>query len=410
MERFGLTRLLAVWSARFSDSEAVSVGDVASLGFSDTDTFRRMLEDEHRRRHGSHRPLSAVAIRYRAAPPEPSVARPARSVRKRMLECVAHNLRDTDLKHFDGRAITVLLPDTSADGAAIVGQRLSDLARTSFEGVVPRGEAGEGVVFRHWPVIEVFPAPVEGSPPPAPAGTGGTRTERGDRGVAGRTPHGAPAHPGHRWSGPALAKRAIDLVGASLGVVLTLPLMGLIAAAIKLTSPGPALFRQQRVGYRGREFSMLKFRTMRVDGNDELHREYIRSLIENGARENRGTESRPVFKLTDDPRVTPLGALLRRWSLDELPQLWNVIAGDMSLVGPRPSVHYEIESYRPWYFQRLEAKPGLTGFWQVHGRARTTFDDMVRMDLRYLKRRSLLLDVKLIAGTFGAVLRRRGGL
>ncbi len=327
-----------------------------------------------------------------------------------MPECIAHNLRDTDLKHVSGHGLTVLLPNTSADGAAVVGRRLCDIVRTNIGGVRPRAEGRGGAAVRQWRMIETPPAALGGSRSPAPSGTGEARAECGDRGVAARTLTGAPASLRYRESGPALAKRAIDLVGATLGAVLALPLMGLIAAAIKLTSPGLVLFRQQRIGYRGRAFSMLKFRTMRVDGSEEPHREYIRRLIENGARENRGTESQPVFKLTNDPRVTPLGVFLRRWSLDELPQLWNVMVGDMSLVGPRPSVHYEIQSYRPWHFQRLEAKPGLTGLWQVHGRARTTFDDMVRMDVRYLKRWSLLLDMKLIAGTFGAVLRREGGL
>jgi len=407
-----LVRLFTRFSAQVSAPAANSLEEFAgSLGFCDRNSFQRLLEHERRRSRRNNQPLNAVGLRYGAPGAAPSGAEADQSAWKRILEEVAHHLRDTDLRHFDGHEITVLLPDTNSDGASVAGQRLADLTSTCLEGVVPSAEAKKYLAFRHWLVTEVNPpARAEDSQPPTPSGSRDGRAERGSGRFDGRASPRPPTHSRSRWSGPALAKRAIDLVGASTGTVLALPVMAVIALAIKLTSPGPVLFRQPRLGHGGRVFSMLKFRTMRVDGDDQLHRDYIRSLIENGTRENRGTADQPVFKLTNDPRVIPLGCFLRRWSLDELPQLWNVIAGDMSLVGPRPSVHYEVENYRSWYFQRLEAKPGLTGLWQVHGRARTTFDDMVRMDLRYIRKWSLLLDLRLMARTFDAVLRRQGGL
>ncbi len=209
-----------------------------------------------------------------------------------------------------------------------------------------------------------------------------------------------------------VAKRALDIIGAAVGLVVTAPLWLVIALLVKLTSPGPVFFRQERVGHRGKHFHMLKFRTMRVGCDDSVHREYVKRLIEGKDKKiNFGTEQAPVYKLVNDPRVTPVGRLLRRTSLDELPQLINVLLGQMSLVGPRPPLPFEVESYRSWHLRRiLEAKPGITGLWQVYGRSSTTFDQMVRMDLQYAMRRSLWLDLKLIVKTFTAVFSTSGAL
>ncbi len=214
------------------------------------------------------------------------------------------------------------------------------------------------------------------------------------------------------------AKRTADVV---LGAVLMLvfsPLMLLIAAAIKLDSPGPVFFRHDRVGGRrvrhpdGRVtweaavFEIIKFRSMAHEADDSLHREYIQAFIDGETDADQGEGE--VYKLESDPRVTRVGRLIRMTSLDELPQLINVLAGDMSLVGPRPVPTYEVEAYEPWQMERLHAIPGMTGFWQVHGRGVVSFDEMVRMDIGYTLNRTLWLDFRLLVGTIRAVVSMRG--
>jgi len=207
-----------------------------------------------------------------------------------------------------------------------------------------------------------------------------------------------------------LAKRTVDILGSLLGIIITSPLLVIIAILIKLTSPGPILFRQVRVGFLGRSFIFLKFRSMVAGADQNLHRRYVKELI-NARHEiiNRGTEEDPLYKITDDPRVTPVGRILRRTSLDELPQLFNILKGEMSLVGPRPPILYEVEQYKLWHYGRFfEVKPGLTGLWQVNGRSRTSFDDMVRFDLQYAEHWSLWLDIKIILKTLTAVFTTEG--
>jgi lipopolysaccharide/colanic/teichoic acid biosynthesis glycosyltransferase len=202
-------------------------------------------------------------------------------------------------------------------------------------------------------------------------------------------------------------KRMIDVAGSLLLLAALSPVFLLIAAAIKLTSRGPILFRQKRIGEHGTPFTFLKFRSMYLNNDPSEHREYVRQLIAGQAeKKSNGTAGAgAVFKLTNDPRITPVGRILRRSSLDELPQLINVLRGEMSLVGPRPPVPYEVEAYATWHRRRLlEAKPGITGLWQVYGRSRVEFDDMVRLDLRYARDCSPLLDLKILLQTPKAVM------
>jgi len=183
-----------------------------------------------------------------------------------------------------------------------------------------------------------------------------------------------------------------------------------IAVAIKLTSRGPILFRQQRIGEHGTAFTFLKFRSMFVGNDASQHKDYVRQLIAGqAAKQPTNGTGEGIFKLTNDPRITPVGSFLRRSSLDELPQFLNVLRGDMSLVGPRPPVPYEVEAYATWHRRRLlEAKPGITGLWQVQGRSRVGFDDMVRLDLRYARHSSPWLDLKILVQTPGAVIAGNG--
>ena len=194
------------------------------------------------------------------------------------------------------------------------------------------------------------------------------------------------------------AKRGLDILGSLVFLTLFAPVLLAIVAVVKWTSPGPALYRQVRVGRRGEPFSMLKFRTMYVNAGHGIHQDFVTQFIKSSGHQPRtGNE---VFKLTNDPRITPPGRVIRKTSLDELPQFWNVLRGDMSLVGPRPPLPFEVEQYQPWHRRRvLEAKPGVTGPWQVNGRSRATFDEMVRLDLRYARTHSLWTDIKILAAT-----------
>lgn len=204
---------------------------------------------------------------------------------------------------------------------------------------------------------------------------------------------------------PRLVKRAMDIGGSTLAMLLLSPLFLAVGLAIKLTSTGPIFFKQGRVGQFGTTFTFLKFRSMYVENDSSAHREFVERFIAGEADPGgSGQELQAVYKITHDPRVTRVGKLLRKASIDELPQLWNVLRGEMSLVGPRPPLPYEMRAYDVWHRRRiLEVKPGITGLWQVHGRSRTTFDEMVRLDLRYAREWSLWLDIKILLKTPKAV-------
>jgi lipopolysaccharide/colanic/teichoic acid biosynthesis glycosyltransferase len=210
-----------------------------------------------------------------------------------------------------------------------------------------------------------------------------------------------------------LLKRPLDILGATIAIALLMPVMLITALLVKLSSPGPVIFRQTRLGRGGRPFAFYKFRSMVAGNDDRIHRDYVKSLIkgENDKVDQADDVSRagPLYKIKADPRITPIGRFIRGTSIDELPQLFNVLKGDMSLVGPRPPLPYEAENYRSWHLRRLlDVRPGITGLWQVEGRSRVTFDEMVRMDLRYMRSCSLGLDLRLLARTVLVVLRCDG--
>jgi exopolysaccharide biosynthesis polyprenyl glycosylphosphotransferase len=192
-------------------------------------------------------------------------------------------------------------------------------------------------------------------------------------------------------------KRAMDIVLSTAAVLTLLPIMIPIAIAVKLTSKGPLIFKQKRVGLGGRTFNIYKFRSMVVDAEEQ--KELLMKL-----NERQG----PVFKLKDDPRATRIGSIIRRWSLDELPQFFNVLFGHMSLVGPRPPIVEEVSYYENWQERRIEVKPGITCLWQVYARHDNDFDNWMRLDMEYIRNQSFWLDVKLLALTIPAVLSRKG--
>ncbi len=204
-------------------------------------------------------------------------------------------------------------------------------------------------------------------------------------------------------------KRIFDNLIASMILVIISPLLLGIAVLIKLDSPGPVIYHQKRIGENGKPFVMYKFRSMRVDADPSIHQEYVTRLIKENLDPKRLKENgRNGLKMENDPRITRLGRFLRKTSLDELPQFFNVVRGEMSLVGPRPSLPYELEQYQDWHKRRLEALPGITGLWQVRGRNQVSFDEMVRMDLDYIKHQSIWLDLLILMQTPWVALSGRG--
>jgi lipopolysaccharide/colanic/teichoic acid biosynthesis glycosyltransferase len=200
--------------------------------------------------------------------------------------------------------------------------------------------------------------------------------------------------------------RALDIVVAAIALILLSPILLIIGIIIRLESSGPAVFRQRRIGRGVKPFTVNKFRTMRQGSSHEAHRKFVHSMIAGEAPP--AVEGQPRFKMPSDLRITRVGRFLRKTSLDELPQLWNVLRGDMSLVGPRPPISYEVERYPDHWFVRFQVKPGLTGLWQVSGRCELTLDQMIELDLEYVRKRSLLLNVWILLRTVPAVLSLKG--
>jgi exopolysaccharide biosynthesis polyprenyl glycosylphosphotransferase len=205
-------------------------------------------------------------------------------------------------------------------------------------------------------------------------------------------------------------KRMVDVVLAVVGLLVSAPLFLVIALLVKRSGPGPVFYVQERLGRDGRPFRFYKFRTMQHNSDDAIHREFAAMFINGDAEGCRRTSGRAdLFKMKSDPRVTGIGLWLRRTSLDELPQLYNILRGDMSLVGPRPPISYEIENYLPWHMERLRVTPGLTGLWQVSGRSSVSFDEMVRLDLQYIDRWSIWMDTQILLRTVPVVIKGSGG-
>jgi len=197
--------------------------------------------------------------------------------------------------------------------------------------------------------------------------------------------------------------RLLDILAAAILFVVLAPLLLIVAVAVRLDSPGPSIYRQRRLGRDLVPFSVAKFRTMREGSAADAHRRHVEQMIV-----GEGAGARPMTKLSEDARVTRVGAVLRRTSIDELPQLWNVLVGQMSLVGPRPPIEYEVEKYPSWAFRRFAVKPGITGLWQVRGRSLLTFDQMIALDTEYVEQRSLLLNLKILILTLPTVVHGKG--
>jgi lipopolysaccharide/colanic/teichoic acid biosynthesis glycosyltransferase len=364
---------LAEESARFDD--ALPLKD-----------FRRDLEREKRRSDRSKAPLSLAVFRL------DDDARRTLA----FLEVLHRVTRETDVVgHVGNDLIALLCPDTDATGIRSALRKIE----ASAKGLEVRTNA----VVTHPNILFDAISAGELARDPATPSDGSAKAIRL-----------SPAFVSDRLErsrqGYAL-KRIIDLAGAVAAIVLLSPLMLLAALAVGLTSRGPIIFKQTRLGQGGKPFTFYKFRSMVAGGDDRIHRAYVADLIDGKAdpRESSAETAQRFYKLRSDPRITPVGRFIRKSSIDELPQLFNVLKGDMSLVGPRPPVPYEAARYQAWHVRRLlSAKPGMTGLWQVEGRSRVSFDEMVRMDLRYIRDCSLEMDIRIIIKTFKVVLLGEG--
>ena len=310
----------------------------------------------------------------------------------KLLDAVSHATRDTDLKGWykDGSIIGVIFTELGDVDEKSVVRGLSKKLMDALYDALSIEEINEIRLSFH-----VFPEDWD---------------DDGTEGPATSTLQFALAL---EMNGRKLSlgiKRLTDILGSTAAIIICLPLLLAIATAIKLTSRGPVLFRQVRLGQYGKRFTFLKFRSMYVNNDNTIHKEFVQQFIAGGLKSEESSErQQKLYKLAADPRVTPVGRFLRKTSLDELPQFFNVLKGNMSLVGPRPPVTYEFERYNLWHRQRLAAvKPGITGLWQVEGRSRVTFDNMVRLDIQYARSWSLWLDLRILFQTPGAVLRGEG--
>ncbi|PYU29757.1 MAG: glycosyl transferase [Acidobacteria bacterium] len=363
--------------ANSSRASAVANGLVSRPGIFGEEVFQNVLLVERHRAERSRRPFVLVLVHSNTQ------SDPDRRVLQRAVSTLVSNTRESDLIGWYRESVTlgIIFTEINQTEKVAVAQSLRKKVVSALLETVGRDGISKLAITGH-----IFP-------------------EDWDRDNAG-------------WIGdsklypelqPRLAKkrvhlalkRVIDVAGSTALLFLALPFLAAIALLVKLTSKGPVLYEQERLGQFGARFKCLKFRTMYTDCDAKIHREYVQQFIAGNAQSaHAGDSQKALYKITGDPRVTPIGRILRKTSLDEFPQFWNVLRGEMSLVGPRPPVPYEFEVYDVWHRRRvLELKPGVTGLWQVSGRNRTRFDEMVRLDLRYSQKWSLWLDLKILLAT-----------
>jgi lipopolysaccharide/colanic/teichoic acid biosynthesis glycosyltransferase len=356
-------------------------------GISSEEAFREMLSLERKRTERSGKPFLLMLLDVRSFA---QLNGKAEAAYKKALAGVAAATRETDIKGWyqAGAFLGVVFTEVGGvDRKALMATVRGKVEAALAVRLQPSLLGGVGISF-HW-----FPEEID---------TQGPRLRKDF------TLYPDESKKSTREKISLAIKRAMDICGSALALLLLAPVCALIALGIRLTSKGPILFRQQRIGQHGVPFTFLKFRTMYVVNDHTLHKEFVARLIKGKVKAEEGSDS-GIYKIQQDPRITPFGRLLRRTSLDELPQFWNVLRGDMSLVGPRPPIPYELENYDVWHRRRvLEVKPGITGLWQVTGRSRTTFDDMVRLDLQYASSWTPWLDLKILLRTPKAVLSGNG--
>lgn len=376
----GARRLVGANAASAVDSETTALP-----GFLQEETFHNMLTLERRRAERSRKPFVLMVL---DPAPRLEVENAARFM-SQVTSVLVKSVRETDIVGWykTGSSLGIIFTEISLEFSTPI----TEILRAKILGALQRelGSDGASMVAMS---VHLFPdnrTPVSDGPAADmkfyPDLTEGSSTKGAAQTV----------------------KRIIDILGSSALLLVFGPVLAALAIAIKLTSKGPVIFRQDRMGQFGARFKCLKFRTMYANNDPKIHQEFVQKFIagQKDARNGSGENAETVFKITNDPRVTPIGRFLRKTSLDEFPQFWNVLRGEMSLVGPRPPVPYEFQVYDTWHRRRvLEVKPGVTGLWQVSGRSRTSFDDMVRLDVRYSQSWSLGLDIKILLATPRAVL------
>ena len=348
--------------------------------------FHSMLTLERRRAERSRKPFVLMLL---DANLEKGIAE---EILRQAVDIVVASKRETDLAGWykQGAILGIIFTEVSLDGELPITETLRAKIETAFVKHLGRDRAAMIAISVH-----IFPESWD---------------RDGSGWIADSKLYPDLKRKSSRKRLPLVIKRVIDIVGSAALLLVLSPFLTLIMALIKLTSKGPVIYKQERLGRFGARFKCLKFRTMYSNNDPKIHQEYVQKFIagKDGLNNSEGSD-KPVYKLVKDPRVTFVGGLLRKTSLDELPQFWNVLRGDMSLVGPRPPVPYEFEVYDIWHRRRvLEVTPGVTGLWQVSGRNRTRFDEMVRLDLRYCQTWSIWLDLKILAKTLGKVVRSEG--
>jgi lipopolysaccharide/colanic/teichoic acid biosynthesis glycosyltransferase len=355
-------------------------------GVLEESVFHSMLTLERRRAERSHKPFVLMLLDANLE------TGAAEDILKQAVDIVVASKRETDLIGWykDGAILGIIFAEVSLAGDSPITETLRTKVETLFVKHMGRERASKIAISVH-----IFPESWD---------------KNGSGWVADSKLYPDLKRKSSRKRLPLVIKRAIDIVGSGALLLALSPLLGTIMALIKLTSKGPVIYKQERLGQFGARFKCLKFRTMFTNNDPKIHQEYVQQFIagKDGLDKSEGAD-KPVYKLIKDPRITFVGGFLRKTSLDELPQFWNVLRGDMSLVGPRPPVPYEFEVYDIWHRRRvLEVRPGVTGLWQVSGRSRTRFDEMVRLDLRYSRTWSIWLDLKILMATPKAVLNGDG--
>jgi lipopolysaccharide/colanic/teichoic acid biosynthesis glycosyltransferase len=343
--------------------------------------FHSMLTLERRRAERSRKPFVLMLL---DANLEHGTAE---ETLRQAVDIVVASKRETDLVGWykQGAILGIIFTEVSLEGETPITETLRSKVESAFAKHLGRARAGKIAISVH-----LFPESFD---------------KNGSGWVADSKLYPDLKRKGARKRLPLVIKRSLDIVGSGALLLVLSPFLTVIMALIKLTSKGPVIYQQERLGQFGARFKCLKFRTMYTNNDPKIHQEYVQQFIagKDGLNNSEGSD-KPVYKLVKDPRVTFVGGILRKTSLDELPQFWNVLRGDMSLVGPRPPVPYEFEVYDIWHRRRvLEVRPGVTGLWQVSGRNRTRFDEMVRLDLRYCQNWSIWLDLKILLATPWAV-------